>query len=374
MATAERDYYEILGVARDASDADVKKAFRALARELHPDVNDAPEAEQRFREVAEAYEVLSDPERRRTYDRFGRAGLRSGGFRPTAFDLGDLSDIFSAFFGDGLFGGAQHAARSRRGADIGAAVEIDLADVLTGTTLDVPVRAAATCADCSGSGASPGTSPVICPECRGTGRVQHVSQSVFGQFVRTSGCGRCDGSGRVIEHVCPRCDGAGRNVVDRTLRVEIPAGIHDGQRIRLRGEGHAGELGADPGDAYVQVRVRDSAGIDRDGDDLVTAVPVTMVDAALGTSVTVESPAGVIELEVPAGAQPGDVVVVRGQGLPSLQTGRRGNLRVHLDVRIPRRLTPQQRAELLRLGAELGEDVYRDDDDGFFGRLKGAFR
>lgn len=374
MATTERDYYEVLGVARDASDADVKRAFRALARELHPDVNDAPEAEQRFREVAEAYEVLSDPERRRTYDRYGHAGLRSGGFQPTAFDLGDLSDIFAAFFGEGLFGGVPHAARSHRGADIGAVVEIELGAVLSGTTVDVPVRAAETCEECSGSGASRGTSPVTCPECRGAGRVQHVSQSVFGQFVRTSGCGRCDGSGRVIEHPCPQCDGAGRVVADRTLRVEIPAGIHDGQRIRLRGEGYAGEHGGEHGDAYVQVRVRDAAGIDRDGDDLVTVVPVTMIDAALGTSVTVESPAGVVELDVPAGAQPGEVVVVRGQGLPSLQTGRRGNLRVHLDVQVPRRLTPQQRADLLRLGTELGEDAYRDDDDGFLGRLKGAFR
>jgi molecular chaperone DnaJ len=160
----------------------------------------------------------------------------------------------------------------------------------------------------------------------------------------------------------------------RTMRVEIPAGIHDGQRIRLRGEGHAGEIGAERGDAYVQVRVRNPAGIQRDGDDLVTVVPVTMIDAALGTSITVESPTGDVPVEVPPGAQPGDVVVVRGQGLPSLQTGRRGNLLVHLDVHVPRRLSPQQRAELLRLGRELGDDAYRDDDDGFLGRLRGAFR
>jgi molecular chaperone DnaJ len=376
VATTDRDYYEVLGVSRDASDADVKKAFRRLARELHPDVSDAPDAEHRFREVAEAYEVLSDRERRQTYDRYGHAGLRSGGFQPTDFDLGNLSDIFAAFFGDGIFGSTRgpRGPRPTRGPDVGGAVEVTLGDVLSGTKAHVDVRVAAACELCGGSGAKPGTTPVRCPTCRGAGRVQQVSQSVFGQFVRTSGCPSCGGTGEVVEHPCEACDGAGRLPIDRTLEVDVPGGIHDGQRIRLRGQGHAGELGGPPGDAFVQVRVLPYEGLERDGDDLVAVVPVTMVDAALGTTVRVGTPAGDVELELPAGTQPGEVAVAKGRGLPSLQTGRRGNLRVHVAVRVPRRLTPEQRAQLLQLGGEIDVDAYADDDDGFFQRLKSAFR
>jgi molecular chaperone DnaJ len=373
MATTERDYYEVLGVPRDASDADVKKAFRRLARELHPDVSDASDADTRFREVAEAYEVLSDPERRQTYDRFGHAGLRSGGFRPTEFDLGNLSDIFAAFFGEGIFGAPARGARPARGADVAVAVEITLADVQTGTTVAVPVRVAASCERCDGSGAEPGSAPVMCSTCGGAGRVQHVSQSVFGQFVRASTCPACDGAGRVVEHPCVECDGAGRLLVDRSLEVDVPAGIHDGQRIRLRGEGHAGSLGGATGDVFVQVRVRPEAGLERDGDDLVTVAQLTMVEAALGTTATVRTPGGDVDVELPAGTQPHDVVVVRGRGLPSLRTGRPGDLRVHADVRVPRRLSDAQREQLRTLGETIEAAAY-EDDDGLFARLKSAFR
>src|SRR5262245_9725292 len=212
MATTERDYYELLGVARDASDDEIKRAFRRLARELHPDVSTEPDAAERFKQVAEAYEVLSDPQRRDTYDRFGHAGLRSGGFAPTEFDLGDISDLFSAFFGEGIFAQASRAGARARGADLPAVVEITLADAFTGVTVPVPLRVAVECDRCEGSGAEPGTSPVTCPTCGGAGRVQQVSQSVFGQFVRASTCPRCHGSGRSIETPCERCSGEGRLV------------------------------------------------------------------------------------------------------------------------------------------------------------------
>ena len=373
MATTEPDYYDVLGVPRDASDTDVKKAFRRLARELHPDVSVAADTEHRFREVAEAYEVLSDPERRQTYDRFGHAGLRRGGFHATEFDLGNLSDIFAAFFGDGIFGGASRTARPARGADVATAVEITLDDVFSGLAATVQVRVAATCEQCQGAGAEPGTTATGCPTCGGAGRVQHVSQSVFGQFVRASTCPRCDGAGQVIEHPCDACDGAGRVLDDRSLAVDIPAGIHDGQRIRVRGEGHAGVLGGPPGDAFVLVRVRPAQGLERDGDDLVSRLAVTMVDAAVGTSVRVQTPAGEAEVDVPAGTQPGDVIVVDGKGVPSLRSGRQGDLRVRVDVRVPRRLTPEQQEQLRRLGSSIDEDAY-ESDDGFFRRLKSAFR
>src|SRR5918997_3526949 len=213
MATAERDYYEVLGVRRDAGEADIKKAFRRLARELHPDVSEAPDAEERFKEAVEAYEVLSKSETRELYDRFGHAGLRSGGFRPGTFDLGNLSDIFSAFFGDDLFSGR----RARRGGDVVAEVEIELVEAATGVRREVPFRVAATCPRCHGQGAEPGTAVTTCPTCRGAGRVQQVSRSVFGEFVRTQTCPRCDGAGRVVEQACEQCQGDGNVLEERAL-------------------------------------------------------------------------------------------------------------------------------------------------------------
>jgi molecular chaperone DnaJ len=373
MATAERDYYELLGVTRDASDAEIKRAFRRLARELHPDVSDLPDAEERFRQLAEAYEVLSNAETRQLYDRYGAAGLRRGGFTPSGADLGDLTDLFASFFGDAVFGRGGAGGHRARGADVTAAVEISLEDAFAGVGLDVPVRVAVPCARCDGSGAEPGTAPETCPACRGTGRLQQVSRSVFGQFVRSGTCPRCEGAGRIVETPCERCGGAGRTLDERTLRVDVPAGIHDGQRIRLRGEGHAGAVGGAAGDVFVLVRVRPHERLVRDGDDLLTSVELTMVEAALGATITVDAPDGPVELELPGGTQPGEVRLVRGRGMPSLTTGRRGDLRVHVGVRVPERLTPEQRALLEQLGSSLGEDAYRRDD-GFFERLRSAFR
>ena len=372
MATAERDYYELLGVDRGAGDSDIKRAFRKLARELHPDVSDAPDAADRFKEVAEAYEVLSNPESRELYDRYGHAGLQRGGFSPGHVDLGNLSDIFSAFFGDGLFGSRQ-GGRSARGGDIAAQVEISLTDAYNGVKVEVPLRVAAECDRCAGNGAEPGTSPTTCPTCAGAGVVQQVSQSVFGQFVRQSACRQCGGAGRIVETPCEQCDGDGRVVEEHALEVAIPAGIHDGQQIRAQGEGHAGAAGSRPGDAYVHIRVLPHERLVRDGDHLVTAAQVTMTDAALGVTVSIPTPEGDYEIELPAGVQPGEVRVVRGRGMPSLQSSRRGDLRVHLEVGVPRKLDAEQRALLTSLGEKLGDDAYRRDDS-FFERLKSAFR
>jgi molecular chaperone DnaJ len=362
----------LLGVPRDASADDIKRAFRRLARELHPDVSDAPDAEHRFREVVEAYEVLSNSERRELYDRFGHAGLRSGGFQPSAFDLGSLSDLFSAFFGDDLFGVGGRMGRSR-GADIAARVEIDLTEVATGARREIPFGVAVPCDRCDGSGAEPDTPITTCPTCGGSGRVRQVSRSVFGEFVRAGTCPTCNGAGKLIEQPCEKCQGAGRVIEERTLEVEIPAGIHDGQRIRISGEGHAGTAGARSGDVYVEVHVRPDERFVREGNDVYTTVDLTITQASLGATVTVPTLEGDHELAFEPGTQPGEIVVMRGRGLPVLQGFGRGSQRVLVNVTVPRRLTEEQRQLLEEFDRLAGEETY-EPSEGFFEKLKSAFR
>jgi molecular chaperone DnaJ len=372
MAATGRDYYELLGVPRTATEAEIKKAFRSLAREVHPDVSDDPDAEERFKEMVEAYEVLSNTERRQLYDRFGHAGLRSRGYTPTSFDFGTLGDLFSAFFGDDLFGVGARPSGAARGADIAAEVAIDLIEAARGVQREVAVQVAVGCATCGGSGAEPGTSPVTCPACGGSGRLQAVSSTVFGQFVRTQTCGQCGGSGRVVEHPCSTCDGAGRVLDERKLSVDVPAGIHDGQRIRIGGEGHAGALGGRAGDLYVLVRVRPDPRFVREGHDLFSTVDLTMTQAALGARLTVPTLDGDVELEFEPGTQPGEVRVLRGQGMPVLQGRGRGDHRLLVNVAVPHRLSDEQRGLLEQFERAADEDTYKPDE-GFFDKLKSAF-
>jgi molecular chaperone DnaJ len=368
MATTERDYYELLGVARDASEAEIKKAFRGLARELHPDVSDAPDAHDRFREVVEAYEVLSKSESRELYDRYGHAGLRSGGFQPGHFDFGSLSDLFSAFFDDEVL----TSRGGSRGADLAAEVEIDLIEASKGIKREVPLQVAVVCSHCGGDGSEPGTEVSACPTCGGVGRLQHVSRSVFGEFVRTQTCAACSGSGRKIETPCTECTGAGRLLQERALEVDIPAGIHDGQRIRMTGEGHAGVSGRRAGDVYVLVRVRPDPRFVREGNDLFSTVDLSMTQAALGATVTVPTLEGEHELEFAGGTQPGQVITLRGRGMPVLQGFGRGDHRVLVNVVLPRHLNAEQRRLLEEFDSHADEGTYRADE-GFFEKLKSAF-
>ena len=372
MATTDRDYYELLGVERGASEAEIKKAFRRLARELHPDVSDEPDAQERFREVVEAYEVLSKSETRSLYDRYGHAGLRSGGFEPGHVDFGNLADLFAAFFGDDTLFGGRGGGRGR-GADLAATVEIDLVEAAHGTARQVPFEVAVACPHCGGDGAEPGTPITTCDTCNGAGRLQQVTRSVFGEFVRTQTCPTCGGSGRKVEQPCSECRGAGRVAEERTLEVEIPAGIHDGQRIRLSGEGHAGQLGGRAGDAYVQVRIRPDERFVREGDDVFSAVELTITQAALGATVSIPTLDGEEELELAAGTQPGEIVVLRGRGMPVLHGFGRGDQRVLVNLLVPRRLNDEQRRLLGEFEAHADEHTY-EKSRGLFDKLKSAFR
>jgi molecular chaperone DnaJ len=372
MATAKGDYYELLGIERSAADAEIKRAFRRKARELHPDVSEAPDAEERFRDVVEAYEVLSKSETRELYDRFGHAGLAGGGFSPSQFDFGSLTDLFSAFFGDDVFGVGGRPRRAR-GRDVAAEVEVELLEAATGVTRDVPFDVVVPCERCGGDGAEPGTGTTTCRTCDGTGRLQQVGRSVFGEFVRTQPCPHCGGDGRLVEHPCEQCEGQGRSVERRTLGVDVPPGIHDGQRIRLSGAGHAGSLGGPAGDVYVRVRVKRDPRFVREGDDVYSTIDLTITEAALGATQTIETLDGEVELAFDAGTQPGEIRVLSGRGMPVLQGFGRGDHRVLVNVVVPRHLSEEQRSLLEEFAQGAGEANYRPDE-GFFEKLKSAFR
>jgi molecular chaperone DnaJ len=357
---AQADPYELLGVERGASEVDVKRAFRRLARELHPDVNSHdPEAEEKFKAAAEAYEILSDPERRRTYDAFGHEGLRTGGWSPGAGGFGNVEDMLSSLFGRGdsifgdLFGFANAGPAS--GGDVGAEIEVSLAEVVSGAQRQVSFEAVATCEHCRGNGAEPGTPIRTCETCGGAGRVQQVRRTAFGQLVQTGACPTCGGAGKIAEQPCEVCDGAGRLRRERTWDIDVPAGIESGQRIRVSGAGHAGDPGGSSGDLYVLVRVADDDRFERQGRDLITVASVPATRAMLGGKLTVPTLDGEREVEIPAGAQPGESIRLRGLGLPSLRERGRGDQYVLVDVTVPERLTREQRETLERLDEELAE-------------------
>jgi molecular chaperone DnaJ len=367
-----RDYYEVLGVSREASETEIKKAFRGLARELHPDVNDHdPEAEEKFKEAAAAYEVLSDAERRRTYDAYGHEGLRSGGFDPGA-GFGSIDDIFQAFFGGGGgFGGRRGPAG---GGDIAVAVEVELADVATGARREVTYDVVGSCEHCHGNGSEPGTPISTCDRCGGAGELRQVTRTPFGQMVRAAPCDACGGAGKIPETPCGTCGGSGRTRQSRTSAIEVPAGIEDGQRMRITGSGHAGEAGAPAGDLYVEVRVAEDERFEREGSDLISTVSIPATEAMLGTTVTVPTLDGSEEVEVEPGTQPNTEKVLRGLGLPRLNSRRRGNQRVILDVFVPTNLSDEQREIAERLDETIEEgNLEPRHGDGIFGRVRRAF-
>ncbi len=378
-----RDPYEVLGVDRSAEETEIKKAFRRLARELHPDVNkDDPEAEEKFKEAAEAYEILSDAERRRTFDAFGHDGLRSGGFHSRAESATGFEDIFSSIFGGGgesvfsdLFGGGRSSGPAP-GGDIGVRIEIELADVLAGVKREVEFQAVVRCDHCNGNGAEPGTPIHTCETCSGAGQVRQATRTPFGQMVRATVCPTCGGAGKVPETPCEVCDGDGVISQRKTYEVDVPAGIENGQRIRVGGAGHSGESGAPAGDLYVQVLVAEDDRFHREGSDLVSVLEVTATTAMLGATLTVETLSGERDVELRAGSQHGDSIRIRGEGLPSLRSGgRRGDLHQVIKVITPVDLTEEQRDLAERLEASLEPaNAPGGARKGIFDRVKRAFR
>jgi len=358
--TTELDYYTVLGVERGATDAEIKRAFRKLAQQWHPDVNGDPAAQERFKEINEAYQVLSDPDRRQRYDMFGRAGVGGGsGEGDFGFGggFGGFSDIFDAFFG-GATATSARRGRPPTGSDLRYDLRISFEEAVTGTDKEIEFRVLSTCETCSGSGARPGTSPITCPQCSGRGEVRSVRQTMLGQMVNVSACPRCRGEGRIIEERCDTCQGEGRIERKKSLRVTIPAGIDEGHQIRLSGEGEVGPRGGPPGSLYVAVHVTPHATLKRDGTELYYDASVSIAQAALGTMLIVPTVEGEEEVEVKAGTQPGTEIRLRGRGVPHLRrSGVRGDLHVLVDVAVPTRLSKRERELLEAYADEAGEAV-----------------
>jgi len=345
----KRDYYEVLGISRDASDEEIKRAFRQLAFKYHPDHNRDEEAEEKFKEVNEAYEVLCDPDKRAAYDRFGHGGIE--GLWGQGFDVGGFGDIFEAFFG-----GATTATRRgpQRGADLYYSITITFEEAALGCEKEISILRTENCSSCQGTGSKPGTQPKKCPSCNGSGQVRRVHQSLFGRFAHTATCEQCQGNGRIITDPCPQCQGTGREKYQRKITVNIPAGVDNGTYIHLKGEGEAGTRGGPSGTLYITLSVKEHEFFSRRSDDILYELPINFVQATLGTEVEVPTLNGKAKLKIPPGSQTGQVFRLKKQGVPHLHRNGRGDQLVTLFVATPQSLTKKQRQLLQELGDSLG--------------------
>jgi molecular chaperone DnaJ len=374
MAT-QRDYYDILGVPRGASDDEIKRSFRKLAQQWHPDVNTSQEADTRFKEINEAYQVLSDPQRRQAYDMFGHSAAGAGaGFDPfggfsggQAGNFQGFGDLFDAFFGGAAAGGRR--PRVPTGADLRYDLQITFAESIVGADKEIEFTSLSVCETCSGSGAEPGTTPTTCPKCQGTGELRSVRQTMLGQIVNVVPCDRCKGTGKIVDTPCHTCKGDGRVERKRKLSVTIPAGIDDSHQIRLTGEGEAAPRGGVPGNLYVVVHVTPHPDLRRRDTELYYDLPLSITQAALGARVTVPTADGEEEIEIKAGTQPASEIRLRGKGVPHLRRqGARGDLHIMVEVHVPARLSAKQRELLEQLSLELGDPVPGEPDSGKSGK------
>lgn len=378
MSQSKRDYYEVLGIGRNSSDAEIKKAYRKLAKQYHPDINPGDKsAEAKFKEVNEAYEVLSDSQKKSRYDQFGHAGVDPNSFGSAGagfgdFDFGGISDIFESFFGGSGFGRSTRSRTGpRKGADLKSSVEISFDEAAFGVSKDINISRHEKCSKCGGSGSKPGTSPITCKHCGGTGQVQYKQNTPFGHFVNVRTCDVCRGEGKIIADPCPECNGKGKTRRNTKIKLSIPAGIDDGQTISLRGEGEPGIRGGPAGDLYVLVSVRPHAIFRRQGNDVVCEIPITFVQAAMGAELEVPTLDGKVKYSVPEGTQTGTIFRLKGKGIPYIRGSGRGDQYVKVEIDVPKRLNEKQK-ELLREFAEIsGEDGY-EQRKNFFDKMKDA--
>jgi len=370
----KRDYYEVLGVDRNATEADIKKAYRRLAKQYHPDVNPGDkEAEAKFKEINEAYSVLSDSEKRANYDRFGHAAFDgNAGFGGFDFGFGGLDDLFESFMG---FGRSRTSRRAgpQRGNDLQYAMEISFMEAAFGTTKELNVTRLQTCSVCGGSGAKPGTQPETCKHCHGTGQIRYSQSTPFGQFVNVRTCDMCSGEGKVITHPCEKCNGKGRVTKSSRISINIPAGINEGQTISLRGEGEPGLRGGPPGDLFVTIHIKPHPIFKREGYDVVCDVPISFAQAALGADIEIPTIDGKMTYTIPEGTQTGTVFKIRGKGIKHLRSNARGDQYIRVNVEVPVRLSQKQK-ELLRQFAEISGDEGLEQKKGFFNKMRDLFK
>lgn len=378
---SKKDYYEVLGVDRNASEADIKKAFRKLARQYHPDVNPGDKkAEAKFKEINEAYEVLSDQQKRAQYDQFGHAAFGQGGADGGAggfggfggfggADFGGFGDIFDMFFGGG---GGQRRRGPAKGADLRYNLEITFEEAAFGLEKDITIPRTEKCKKCQGSGAAPGTSPKTCPKCKGTGQIQFTQSTPFGRFVQSTVCDECHGDGKVVDTPCPECSGSGLVRKMRQIHIKIPAGVDNGSRVRVTGEGEPGERGGPSGDLYVFIKVKPHKIFTREGNDVISEIKISFPQAALGDSVLVSTLDGKVELKIPEGTQSGTFFRLRNKGIPDVHGYGRGDHHVKVTVVTPNKLTDEQKKILRDFAETLGENP-AGVEKGFFEKVKDAF-
>lgn len=379
MAAEKRDYYEVLGVDKSASEDEIKRAYKKMARKYHPDLNpDNKEAEEKFKEVNEAYEVLSDSDKKARYDQFGFAGVDpnygagagGGAYGAGGFDFGDLGDIFGSFFGGGFGGGRRNPNAPQRGESIRASLSVEFTEAAFGCEKSITIDRFEQCPTCKGKGCAPGTTPEVCPDCKGTGSVRTTQRTPFGMVQTSGACKKCGGRGKIIHQPCPRCGGRGAVRKNQTIKVKIPAGIDDGQTLNLRGKGNAGLDGGPAGDLLITVFVKPHPFFERDGNSVLMEMPVTFAQAALGAEIEVPTIDGRVKLTIPEGTQPGSVFRLRGKGIPYLQSkGGRGDQFVTITITVPKNMTAEQK-ERLHAYAESMNEAVSEPRSGIFGNKK----